>query len=130
VLSLAVAGAIVIAQAWHGPIVLWLSADHGIDAGDLLAFPAIVAAIALIGPTLVALWLAAPASSRAQTASFLLAAAVFSGLTIASLEDLAGLNVPLSRAEGAIARTAALGALFLLGGLQSVSHSASVKRRA
>jgi hypothetical protein len=84
----------------------------------------------LVGPTLVALWLAATASSRIETVSFLLAAGVFSGLTIASLEDLAGLQVVLSRAEGAIARTAALGVLFLLGGLQSLPRSAFAKRRA
>lgn len=84
----------------------------------------------LIGPTLVALWLAATARSRAEAVSLALAAAVFAGLTIASLEDVAGLNVALSRAEGSIVRTAALGALFVLGGLPSLTRSALPRRRA
>jgi hypothetical protein len=74
----------------------------------------------LIGPTLVALWLSATAASRAQTVSFLLVAAVFTGLTGASLADLAGIDVELSGDDGAVARTAALGALFVLAGLQAL----------
>ena len=66
----------------------------------------------MIGPTLAALWLGATASSRAETVSFLLAAAVPTGLTVASLADVAGVDVTLSRADGAIARTAAMGMLF------------------
>src|SRR4051794_10554818 len=36
VLLLGVAAAIIALQAWHGPVVLALSADHGVDTGDLL----------------------------------------------------------------------------------------------
>jgi hypothetical protein len=43
---LAIASAIVAAQAWEGPIVLSLSAAHGVDTGDLLAFPLVLLAIA------------------------------------------------------------------------------------
>jgi hypothetical protein len=67
----------------------------------------------------VALWLSTTAASRAQTASFLVVAVVFSGLTGASLADLGGIDVATSRDDGAIARTVALGALFVLAGLQA-----------
>jgi Concanavalin A-like lectin/glucanases superfamily len=46
-LLLAGAAAIVAVGAWHGPIVLSLSAGHGIHAGDLLAVPLVVLAIAV-----------------------------------------------------------------------------------
>ena len=47
VLPIAVAGAIVSAQKWHGPTVLALSAAHGVDTGDLLAFPFALLAVAV-----------------------------------------------------------------------------------
>ena len=47
VLLLIAAGAIVAVEGWHGPTVLSVSAGHGIDTGDLLAFPLVVLAIAL-----------------------------------------------------------------------------------
>ena len=77
----------------------------------------------LAGPTLVALWLAANASSRAKAVSFLLGAAVLTGLTVASLTTWGAIDGPLSRDGGAIARTTALGALFVLAGLQAVRQS-------
>jgi len=80
----------------------------------------------LIGPTLVALWLGATASSRAEVVSFLLAAAVLTGLTVASLADVAGVDVTLSRADGAIARTAAMGMLFMLAGVQGLRRPPAV----
>lgn len=70
----------------------------------------------LIAPTLVALWLAAAASNRAEAAAFLLAAVGFTGLTIASLVDLGGTDEWLSRTDGSIARAAAMGALFTMAG--------------
>jgi Concanavalin A-like lectin/glucanases superfamily len=45
-LPLAAVGAIVWAQVWHGATVLTLSAAHGIDAGDLLAVPVLLLALA------------------------------------------------------------------------------------
>jgi hypothetical protein len=47
VLLLGAAGGIVALEAWHGPIVLSLSAEHGIDTGDLLAFPLVAVAVAV-----------------------------------------------------------------------------------
>jgi hypothetical protein len=47
VLLLGAAGGIVALGEWHGPIVLSLSADHGIDTGDLLAFPLVALAVAV-----------------------------------------------------------------------------------
>ena len=46
-LLLGAAIGIVALEAWHGPVVLSLSADHGIDTGDILAFPFVVAALAV-----------------------------------------------------------------------------------
>jgi hypothetical protein len=34
-------------EAWHGPIVLAFSAAHGVDAGDLLALPFVLLAVAV-----------------------------------------------------------------------------------
>jgi hypothetical protein len=44
---LGTAGIVVALGAWHGPIVLTLSAGHGVDTGDLLAFPLVALAVAL-----------------------------------------------------------------------------------
>ena len=43
---IAAAGAIVARGPWHGPVVLALSAGHGLNTGDLLAVPFVVLAIA------------------------------------------------------------------------------------
>jgi hypothetical protein len=105
-------GAVDRRRSWWVPVVLFILGSIG-DA-------AVAPSGSLIGPTLVALWLSATAASRAQTVSFLLVAAVFTGLTGASLADLAGIDVELSGDDGAVARTAALGALFVLAGLQAL----------
>src|SRR5215217_6756810 len=47
VVPLAVAGTIVAVQLWHGPIILALSPTHGVDAGDLLAIPFVLLAVAV-----------------------------------------------------------------------------------
>jgi len=44
---LAVAGAILWVQLWHDPIILSVSPTHGVDAGDLLAIPFLVLAVAV-----------------------------------------------------------------------------------
>jgi hypothetical protein len=47
VVPLAVAGTIVAVQLWHGPIILAVSPTHGVDAGDLLAIPFVLLAVAV-----------------------------------------------------------------------------------
>jgi hypothetical protein len=101
-------------RSWWVPVALFMLGSIG-DA-------ALAPSGTLIGPTLVALWLGATASSRAQAVSSLLAAAVLTGLTIASLTTWGGVDGALSRDDGAIARTTALGALFVLAGLQAVTR--------
>ena len=44
---LGVGVAIIWAQTWHGPIILALTPSHGVDAGDLLAIPFLVLAVAV-----------------------------------------------------------------------------------
>ena len=77
----------------------------------------------LIGPALVAVWLAATASSRAQLAVFTCAAGICVGLTFGSLAGIAGIDTAMSAEDGgAVARSAALGALLILAGLVSLLH--------
>jgi hypothetical protein len=72
----------------------------------------------LIGPTFVAIWLAATASSGVELAGFALAAVVGAGITFASLTGIAGVDAAISGDDdGAVARAAVLGALFMLAGL-------------
>ena len=82
VLLLGAAGAIVALEAWHGPIVLSLSADHGVDTGDLLAFPLVALAVAVARAQsrgrLPGSW-AAPASAITVGALMLLAGVVAKG---------------------------------------------------
>jgi Concanavalin A-like lectin/glucanases superfamily len=82
----------------------------------------------LFGPTLVALWLATTASSRIERAAFLLAALVCIGLTIASVADIAGVGAAFTHDDGGIARSAALGVLFLLTGLARFAHMRATTR--
>jgi Concanavalin A-like lectin/glucanases superfamily len=84
----------------------------------------------LIGPALVALWLAATASTRAEALAFLLVAVGFASLTIASLAGLAGVEVRLSRDDGAVARAAALGALFALAGAVGLARATRIRSSA
>ena len=85
-----------------------------------LADAAIAPDGALIGPMLVALWLAATAAGRGERAALALAGAVCAGLTLASLTGGTGLREALSHNDGGIVRTSALGALFLLAGLAAM----------
>jgi hypothetical protein len=84
-------------RTWWVPVALFVLGS--------LADAALAPTGTLVGPTLVALWLAATASSLVEVTGFLLAAALCVGLTVAD--------------DGAVARTAALGALFVLAGLYS-----------
>jgi hypothetical protein len=45
--ALAAAGAWVVWEPWHGPIVLNLSSGHGVPAGDLVAVPLVALALAI-----------------------------------------------------------------------------------
>ena len=82
-----------------------------------LADAALAPAGTLAGPILVALWLTATAPSSVEVRAFLLFAAVAAALTLASLAGIGGADLLLSRYDGAVARSAALGALFVLAGL-------------
>jgi hypothetical protein len=88
----------------------------GLFVAGALADAALAPTGTLIGPTLVAVWLAATASTRAGIVGFSVAAASFIGLTLGSVGDMAGVGDALSRNGGAIARATALGALFALAG--------------
>jgi Concanavalin A-like lectin/glucanases superfamily len=67
---------------------------------------------ALIGPALVALWLAATAKGRVERVTFVLAAAACAGLTLAA---------DPARDDGSLDRAVALGALFVIGGLTQLA---------
>ena len=95
-------------RSWWQPVALFVAGS--------LADAALAPTGALIGPALVALWLAATASRRGETIAFLLCAAAFAGLTIASIAGIAGADEALASHDGAVARSAALGALFVLAG--------------
>ena len=82
----------------------------------------------LIGPALVALWLAATAPDLVARVSFLVSAAICIGLTIGSLADIAGLEETFARSDGATARTVALGGLFALVGLMQLAGAARATR--
>ena len=47
VLLLGAVGLIIAREPWHGPIILSLSSEHGIDAGDFVALPLVALAIAV-----------------------------------------------------------------------------------
>jgi concanavalin A-like lectin/glucanase superfamily protein len=83
----------------------------------------------LIGPSLVAVWLAASASNRVESASLFLAAIVGVAVTTASLADVAGVGVALSRNHAAVTRTAALGAIFVLAGVAAQRGELTLRRR-
>ena len=99
-------------RAWWLPVALFLLGS--------VADAALAPSRTLIGPILVALWLAATAPGLAERAIFLLAAAVCTGVSLDSLAD-AGTQDAMTHADGAVARTAALGALFILAGLAQVA---------
>ena len=69
VILLGSAVAIVASETWHGPTVMSISAGHGIDTGDLLAFPLVVLAIAVWRRGVPDVELEARPPSRAAAAS-------------------------------------------------------------
>ena len=44
-LALAAGGALVVWEPWHGPILISVSAEHGVNAGDLLSLPFVALAL-------------------------------------------------------------------------------------
>jgi Concanavalin A-like lectin/glucanases superfamily len=108
-------------RSWWLPVALFTVGS----LGDVALAPSGT----LIGPALVALWLAATAPGLVERVSFLVAAAVCIGLTIGSLADLAGLEAALSRSDGATARTVAIGGLFALAGLMQLAAATRAGRR-
>lgn len=75
---------------------------------------------ALCGCVLVAVWLGETAGTRAERATFRLAAVICAGVTIASLVNVARVGDVLANDDGGIARTAAYGAFFVLAGLAAL----------
>jgi hypothetical protein len=108
-------------RSWGMPVALFVVGSLG-DA-------ALAPTAALIGPALVALWLAATAPAAPERATFLAAAAVCISLTVGSLADVAWLEATFASNDGAVARTAALGALFAIAGVAQLAAVARATRR-
>jgi Concanavalin A-like lectin/glucanases superfamily len=94
-------------RSWWTPIALFL-------AGSLVD-AALAPSATLIGPTLVALWLARTASHRGEAGTMYLLAAVFTAVTVVSVAG--GGSVEVAREYGGIARSMALGALLVTAGV-------------
>jgi hypothetical protein len=71
----------------------------------------------MLGPLLVALWLAATAVGRLERACLWIAAGVLAALTLAALADLDRVTAALTRVHRGPARSVALGALFVAAGV-------------
>ena len=94
-------------RAWWPPVALFL-------AGSLV--DAVLAPSGtLVGPALVAAWFALTASHRLEAASMYLLTALFTALTVASLVGQGGPE--LARDDGSVARSVALGLVFVAAGL-------------
>jgi hypothetical protein len=94
-------------RAWWPPVALFL-------AGSLVD-AALAPSGTLVGPTLVAAWFAVTAARRIEAAGMYLITALFTGLTVASLVGQGGPE--LAREDGSVARSVALGLLFVAAGL-------------
>ena len=92
-------------RSWWPPVALFL-------AGSLVD-AALAPAAVLVGPILVAIWLAVTAADRVEAAAMCLLAAVFTATSIGSLADA----VERTGADGSVARSAALGVLLVCVGL-------------
>jgi Concanavalin A-like lectin/glucanases superfamily len=95
-------------RRWWLPVVLFALASL-IDA-------AFVPAGTLIAPAAVAVWLAATATQPIERAVFVLLAAAYAGITVASAADIAGIGVAMRDDDGGIGRSPAVGALFVVAG--------------
>ena len=99
-------------RSWWQPITLFI-AGSVVDA-------ALAPSGTLIGPILVALWLARTASHRGTAATMYLLGAVFTAVSVVALVDPGGPD--LTRDDGGIARSAALGLLLVTAGLLAVGY--------
>jgi hypothetical protein len=124
------AGSVVVAAAWFGVAIVVASrrwpggrrSSWAVAAGAFLAGCIVDAALApsitVVGPALLAVWLALSARDRAEAAVGWLLAAMFTALTAASLADVADLAIRAQTERGGgLVRTAALGATLLAIGL-------------
>jgi hypothetical protein len=96
-LLLGAACGVFLLEPWHGPVVLWVSENHGIHAGDLPALPLVALAVA-VGRARVRDASAGPrwwAGHRASAASVV----VLGALLLVSVLDTAG-GPPLVPAGG------------------------------
>jgi hypothetical protein len=94
-------------RSWWAPVALFL-------AGSLVD-AALAPSATLIGPTLVALWLARTASHRGEAGIMYVLAAVFTAVTVVSVAG--GGSLEVAREDGGIARSMALGALLVTAGV-------------
>ena len=81
----------------------------------------------LLGPALVAIWLAATATTVVEKSAFASAAVVCIGLTLASRTGIVDLSIAADD-DGAVARAMALGALFVLAGLARLAPTRTAHR--
>jgi hypothetical protein len=100
-------------RTWWLPVILFALGS----LADAISAPAVT----VIGPLLVAAWLAATATARVEAAGLCVTATACAALSAASLVDLDGLGDTLARVHGSTARSAALGVLFVLAGLAARS---------
>ena len=94
-------------RAWWPPVALFL-------AGSLVD-AALAPSGTLVGPTFVAAWFALTTSPRVESAGMYLITALFAGVTVASMVGQGGPE--LARNDGSVARSVALGLLFVAAGL-------------
>jgi hypothetical protein len=98
-------------RSWWQPVALFV-AGSVVDA-------ALAPSGTLIGPILVALWLARTASERSMAVSMYILGAVFTAWSVVSLVD-PGLDP--AHYDGGIARSAALGLLLVTAGLLAARY--------
>jgi Concanavalin A-like lectin/glucanases superfamily len=94
-------------RSWWAPVALFL-------AGSLVD-AALAPSATLIGPTLVALWVARTAPHRGEAGTMYLLAAVFTAVTVVSVAGAGSAEV--ARDYGGIARSIALGLLLVTAGV-------------
>jgi hypothetical protein len=94
----------------------WPVAIGMVSAGCVVD-AALAPAGTLLGPTVLAAWFAATASARAEAVIGWMCAAGLAGATAASLTVAGGAGAWTQRADGGLARAAALGAMLLVVGV-------------
>jgi hypothetical protein len=107
-LLLVAAAALIAFQPWHGATLLSVTADHGVDTGDLLAIPVLVLAAWLVDAPRRARGLVAGLPRREHLGPAALAAVGVAALLISAL-DVTGLD------HGVVANAVAPALLALAG---------------